>query len=70
MADLEDKGTFSEHYPAPPPFWRMFTEANIASIKDIRESGEEVPEELRALVPPPVPTDGKYRSFGANWNVC
>jgi hypothetical protein len=70
MADLEDKGTFSEHYPAPPPFWRKFTEANLASLKDIRETGEEVPEELRALVPPPAPTDGKYRSFGANWNVC
>jgi hypothetical protein len=69
MADLEDKGTFSEHYPAPPLFWRKFTDANVARIKEIKESGDPVPQELRALVPPPAPTDGKYRSFGDNWNV-
>jgi mediator of RNA polymerase II transcription subunit 7 len=71
MADdkKEQAAGFSETLPAPPPFWRHFTERNLEQLKEIRQNGEEVPESLRALVPPSPPTDGKYRSFGGFYVV-
>jgi mediator of RNA polymerase II transcription subunit 7 len=65
----EEAAGFSEFLPAPPPFWRQFTSRNLQKVKDIQERGEDVPDSLRALVPPLPPVDGKYRSFGGYFVV-
>ena len=36
---------------------------------DTHQQLPEVPAELRFLVPPPPPKDGRYISFGARYNV-
>jgi mediator of RNA polymerase II transcription subunit 7 len=67
--DFGDKPIFTEQMPAPPPFWKQFTPENIAQVKELQENGEPVPTTLEVLLPPPPPTDGKYRSFGDIFDV-
>lgn len=55
MADqLRPKAVF----PAPPPFYKHFTGED-----DISEDAKQY------LVPPPLPSDGKYHSFGVLHDV-
>lgn len=53
-------------FPTPPPFWKHFTKENVARAKQLRHADDEtsVDDELRYLIPPPPPKDGKYTSFG------
>lgn len=69
----------SAPYPAPPPFWRYFTTANLERLRAIQQehdntiasstdqpiSPRNLPTELRYLVPPDPPPPGteKYRTF-------
>ena len=71
MANTDDGGNamFTEHMPAPPPFWRFFTKENVEQVEKLRESDDPIPSDLSALVPPTIPTDGKYRNFGGTFNV-
>lgn len=76
----EEQNIISAVFPAPPPFYKHFTEANLARVKELRtEVGSdddnlkqrllELPAELRYLLPPEPPADGLYRSFGGSYNV-
>jgi mediator of RNA polymerase II transcription subunit 7 len=72
MAGEDDdvpNAVFTEQMPAPPSFWRQFTDANVERVARLKEADEPIPTELEALVPPPVPADGKYQCFGAPFNV-
>lgn len=73
----------SSIFPPPPPFYKDFTAANVQRLqefKDTQTTGDnaaatsssilDLPPELRLLVPPEPPTDGKFRFFGANIDVC
>jgi hypothetical protein len=71
MADGGDSadGVFTENFPAPPAFWRHFTKPNVDRVAQLKENKEEIPAELSFLVPPPVPGNEAYRSFGAHLRV-
>lgn len=73
----EEGQGLSSFFPLPPPFYKHFTAKNLERLKEIRASanaGEqadltqqqilELPTELRFLIPPEPPADGKYKSFG------
>ncbi|SMQ46225.1 unnamed protein product [Zymoseptoria tritici ST99CH_1A5] len=54
-------------FPAPPPFWKHFTRQNVRRAKQNRESGpidDEQDPDLRYLIPPEPPADGRYKVFG------
>ena len=68
MDDL-DGANWTEQMPAPPPFWKHFTEENIAKAEEAQKDGMPVSQDLRALVPPDPPADGKYRTFNISLNV-
>lgn len=55
-------------FPHPPQHYEIFTETNVSAVKAV-EKNEEVPLELRFLIPPKVPEDSSYRSFGDTWLV-
>ena len=71
MASADDGGNamFTENMPAPPPFWRFFTKENMEQVEKLKENNESIPSDLSALIPPQIPDDGKYRSFGGSFNV-
>ncbi|KAJ2470873.1 hypothetical protein IWW56_006444, partial [Coemansia sp. RSA 2131] len=47
-------------YPAPPDYYKLFTDANIQRLADIdHEEAMEDPE-LKFLAPPPPPKTGSY----------
>jgi hypothetical protein len=69
MASGQEKAVFTENLPPPPPFWRQFTEKNIAKVEELQANSQPVPLNLRALVPPQVPSDGIYQSFGGTFNA-
>jgi len=66
-----DEGNFTENFPAPPPFWKQFTDENVEKVKLLKEEDSEavIPDELAMLVPPPLP-EGTFRSFGQSRDVC
>ncbi|GAM89760.1 hypothetical protein ANO11243_077990 [Dothideomycetidae sp. 11243] len=73
----------SAAFPDPPPYYKHFTKANLGRLRDIVRSAnggaigeaapepnsEAVPDDLRCLVPPEPPADGKYRSFGIHHDL-
>lgn len=82
---MEQGAQASAAYPRPPPFYQHFTPHNLAQLETIRKDKfedddrdgvdaprlkpEDVPPELRCLVPPEPPTSGIYTSFGERRNV-
>ncbi|KAI4238810.1 MAG: hypothetical protein L6R40_005665 [Gallowayella cf. fulva] len=60
----------SAAFPAPPPFYKSFTQSNLAQLSSLQESNPsltvlDLPPELRNLLPPPPPpSDQHYRTFG------
>ncbi|OQO03971.1 hypothetical protein B0A48_10613 [Cryoendolithus antarcticus] len=66
-------------YPAPPFFYNHFTQSNLAQLSGVRREhsqtfhdGEapdsttlDIPQDLRYLIPPEPPADGKSRAFNA-----
>jgi len=64
------------YFPAPPQFFQQFTESNTSALEDARRSSVpgtprvlELPPELRYLIPPAEPTDGKWRNYGDLYEV-
>ncbi|KAJ1736750.1 Mediator of RNA polymerase II transcription subunit 7 [Coemansia sp. Benny D160-2] len=59
-------------YPAPPDYFSLFTDANIARVAR-SNSGDAAAlladSDLRFLIPPPPPTSGSYSIFGRTWQV-
>jgi mediator of RNA polymerase II transcription subunit 7 len=70
MASDRENAVFTENLPPPPPFWEHFTAQNVENVKALLEEGRPVPPNLRHLIPPLPPSDGKYRSFGEMHDVC
>lgn len=60
----------SAAFPAPPPFYKAFTSANLAHLSSLQQSNpsltiEDLPPELENLLPPPPPPPStSYRIFG------
>lgn len=58
----------SSVYPAPPAYYKSFTDENLAQLKQSQQSGDEerlVPP-LDVLIPPE--PQASYRCFGSMWN--
>ncbi|KAH0559312.1 hypothetical protein GP486_004175 [Trichoglossum hirsutum] len=86
MADPQQGQTHSAAFPAPPPFFKNFTAENLSRLKDFQQRGatkgaedagpangcetEDLPDELRYLIPPAPPADGRYRSFGDQYDIA
>lgn len=74
MGDTKQSTTF----PTPPPFYKHFTAANLQSLQKQRQQQSieqpdtastvaddpQLSSELRYLVPPAPPADGRWRTFG------
>ena len=56
-------------FPAPPPFYKHFTPDNLLRVKELQDSGQDIPPELRPLLPPAPPEEGTYHSFGDPYHV-
>jgi hypothetical protein len=71
MSNTEDGGNarFTEQLPPPPPFWTRFTTENVDRVQQLKEEQKDIPPELETLLPPSVPNDGKYKSFGGTFDV-
>lgn len=63
-------------YPAPPPYYKVFTEKNVAKLNQLKQeqsldelrSNEEVESSnMKYLIPPLVPSQEVYHSFGNIW---
>ena len=78
----EQQQPLAAAYPAPPPFYKHFTDKNVARLKGLQQNvatvqgGSEnedndidIPAELKCLIPPEPPDDGKFRSFGGDFDV-
>lgn len=84
MAEEQESQPLKATFPAPPPFYKHFTQQNLARLSEIHDvshkaeqRGDEkpksdstaLPPELRFLTPPEPPTEGTYRVFGDHWEV-
>lgn len=92
----QSQRSISAAFPAPPPFWKHFTPANVAKLEELKETQkgtaqdtgkqkrddssalwnpselhalEDVPRELRYLIPPSAPTEGTFEALGEQFNV-
>ncbi|KHN95887.1 Mediator complex, subunit Med7 [Metarhizium album ARSEF 1941] len=83
MAEQEPHSLAST-FPNPPPFWKDFTPDRVARIDELRSAfaggaSEQasspavripgLPGELANLQPPPEPSDGRWRVFGAQYTL-
>lgn len=69
----------SAAFPAPPPFYKSFTPANLALLEASTSSvistpsstqpSSALPPALQHLTPPPPPLSGTYRCFGVSHTV-
>jgi hypothetical protein len=78
MADQAQARMLSAAFPTPPPYYKHFTKPNVTKVRQIRKEAatntnqvdvESLPAELRYLIPPEPPVDGRYKSFGAQHDV-
>lgn len=86
MADQQQQpGAISAAFPAPPPFYKHFTEQNLSRLHELQQQQAQpdpptatsspppkpldLPPELRFLIPPAPPSSGLYRSFGDSYNA-
>ncbi|KAJ2333649.1 Mediator of RNA polymerase II transcription subunit 7 [Coemansia sp. RSA 2681] len=56
-------------YPAPPDYFALFTDANVARLASTETSIALDDAELKFLVPPEPPASGSYAGFGRLWQV-
>lgn len=77
MGDSGQAPAVAAAFPNPPPYHTHFTKENLKRLSDARKSGDAgdslnpqaLSEELRYLLPPEPPADGKYKSFGVHHDV-
>lgn len=78
MADQAQARMLSAAFPTPPPYYKHFTKQNVTKVRQIRKEAatntnqidvDSLPAELRYLIPPEPPADGRYKSFGAQHDV-
>ncbi|KAI5235794.1 mediator of RNA polymerase II transcription subunit 7 [Aureobasidium subglaciale] len=74
MAEQAQVRMLSAAFPTPPPYYKHFTKQNVTKVRQIRKEAatnsdqvdvDSLPTELRYLIPPEPPADGRYKSFGA-----
>ncbi|KAL8874388.1 MAG: hypothetical protein Q9174_000287 [Haloplaca sp. 1 TL-2023] len=72
MADpTVSTAAISAAFPAPPPFYKFFTQDNLSRLSDLRQANPsltalDLPPELHPLLPPAPPSPKhQYRTFGA-----
>ncbi|KAI9776864.1 MAG: Mediator of RNA polymerase II transcription subunit 7 [Geoglossum umbratile] len=86
MAEPHQGHTHAAAFPAPPPFFKHFTAENLSRLKDIQRPNtqsvgdgdsstnqtelENLPDELKYLIPPIPPDDGRYWNFGDRYNIA
>lgn len=75
MAEQEQAPAIAAAFPNPPPYWEHFTPTNLARLRESHKAisngdAHHFTDELRYLVPPEPPADGKYRSYGVQHDVC
>ena len=79
MADQTQQRAQATAFPTPPPFFKHFTKQNVTKMRQIRKEAASnnddmdvasLPPELGYLMPPEPPADGRYKSFGAQHDVC
>ncbi|KAI4118151.1 MAG: hypothetical protein LQ345_001737 [Seirophora villosa] len=70
MADPPpSSAAISAAFPAPPPFYKSFTPANLARLSELQQenpslTSDDLPPDLRNLLPPSPPPPGhQYRAF-------
>ncbi|CAN6600485.1 mediator of RNA polymerase II transcription subunit 7 [Trichomonascus vanleenenianus] len=63
----------SSVYPPPPPYYKRYTKENVEKLNQLKSEPDfnpsTLPEELQQLLPPEVPVDKPYRSFGNVWQT-
>lgn len=80
MAEEQPGATLSTTFPPPPPFYQHFTKANVDAVEKERPDYAQRPDDtqrstpsraaaLAYLSPPAPPSDGRYKSFGATYDV-
>lgn len=72
MADNPQPRALAAPFPTPPPFYKSFTKENLQRLRKIHKasgSNTETPTDLRDLVPPEPPADGRYKSFGISHDL-
>ncbi|KAI5272114.1 mediator of RNA polymerase II transcription subunit 7 [Aureobasidium subglaciale] len=78
MAEQAQVRMLSAAFPTPPPYYKHFTKQNVTKVRQIRKEAatnsdqvdvDSLPTELRYLIPPEPPADGRYKSFGAQYDV-
>ncbi|KAI4717838.1 mediator of RNA polymerase II transcription subunit 7 [Aureobasidium sp. EXF-10727] len=79
MADQAQARMLSAAFPTPPPYYKHFSKQNVTKVRQIRKEAatntnqvdvESLPAELRYLIPPEPPADGRYKSFGAQHDLA
>lgn len=78
----QSRSALASTWPNPPPFFRDFTEENLARFKQLADAQpgaedesapvkriSDVPAELATLQPPAEPADGVWRVFGDQYSV-
>ena len=78
----EQQQPLAAAFPAPPLFYKQFTAKNLARLKEAQQDTAtiqdphtdsntqfNVPVDLQCLIPPEPPADGKFRSFGGDFDV-
>ncbi|KAJ1644524.1 Mediator of RNA polymerase II transcription subunit 7 [Coemansia asiatica] len=70
MADTQQQQQqLDASYPAPPEYFTLFTDDNLAKLANIDNESAMNDHTLKYLVPPPPPTEGTYSNFGRLWQV-
>lgn len=59
----------SSLYPAPPPYYKYFTQENLSKLTEWRANAndENVPKGLTFLIPPTQPEGSHYSGYGNIW---
>ncbi|THX79360.1 mediator of RNA polymerase II transcription subunit 7 [Aureobasidium pullulans] len=79
MAEQAQARMLSAAFPTPPPYYKHFTKQNVTKVRQIRKEAAtnsdqvdvgSLPADLRYLIPPEPPADGRYESFGAQHDLA
>jgi len=82
MADQGQPRVLTAAFPTPPPYYKSFTKENVQRLRKFQKDAgvtsenfvdgpdrQSLPQELRNLVPPEPPADGRFKSFGVQHDL-